>query len=130
MFVSNPFSDLIARINNAQMARLEMSSVLFSSLNMSVLNILKDEGFISDYERDQDKPHLIKVLLKYNAGSPTIKEFRRISKPGRRIYSKFNDIPVLYNGLGVVILSTSKGVLPDYEAKKLGLGGEILCSVF
>jgi len=130
MFVNDVLSDMVARINNAQRASLAEAKVINSKLSKNVLNILKDEGFIEEYAEDQDNKEQVIVSLKYDLGKPIISEFKRVSKPGRRVYSKISDLPRYYNGLGVAILSTPQGVIPDYKARDLNVGGEILCIVF
>ena len=131
MFVNDVLSDMIARINNAQMASLGVAELINSKLCKNVLNIMKDEGFIEDFaENEDDDKRKLNVILKYNLGKGIISNFLRVSKPGRRVYSKIADLPKYYNGLGIAILSTPKGVIPDYKARELNVGGEILCVIF
>ena len=133
MSMSDTLSDMVARINNGQTAKLNCVKVIYSKLNLAVLDILKNEGFINDYavKKNLDTSFSeIFVNLKYDLSSPVIKEFKRVSKPGRRVYCKSAKIPRYYNGLGISILSTSKGVLCNDEATHQNLGGEILCTVF
>jgi small subunit ribosomal protein S8 len=130
MFVNDILSDMIARINNAQRASLSEAQLINSKLSRNVLKILKDEGFIEDYKEQEDNNHKLTVTLKYNTGKSIISDFTRISKPGRRVYSKIADLPRYYNGLGTAILSTPKGVIPDYKAREFNVGGEVLCVIF
>ena len=127
MFVNDVLSDMVARINNAQQSKLSKTQVIKSKLNAGVLEVLKKEGFITSYEEEEI---FLKVNLKYDMGKPIISIFKRVSKPGRRVYSKISNLPKFYNGLGISILSTPKGVMTDHEAKQLNVGGEVLCTVF
>ena len=130
MAVNDVLSDMIARINNAQAAKLATSKVINSKMSKNVLNLLQEEGFIAEYkEIEGDKNHLT-ISLKYDMGKPIINEFKRISKPGRRVYSSVIDLPRFFNGLGVVVLSTSKGILADHQAREQNIGGELLCAIF
>ena len=130
MFVNDVLSDMIARINNAQNASLAEAKVINSKLSKNVLNILKNEGFIEAFSEDKENKNQLIITLKYDLGKPIINVLKRISKPGRRVYSKIGDLPKYFNGLGIGIISTPKGVIADYEARKLNVGGEILCVVF
>ena len=132
MTMSDPLGDMLTRIRNAQNARKNTVVIPFSKFHMAVCNVLKDEGFIREFKDEdlENNKKQIVVGLKYDHGNPIIQEIDRISKPGRRIYSKADSIPRTYNGLGVTILSTSRGVMPDYIARKSNLGGEVLCRVF
>jgi len=130
MFVNDVLSDMIARINNAQNASLAEAKVINSKLSKNVLNILKNEGFIEGFSEDKENKNQLIITLKYDLGKPIINVLKRISKPGRRVYSKIGDLPKYFNGLGIGIISTPKGVIADYEARKLNVGGEILCVVF
>ena len=131
MSLTDPLGDMITRIRNAQMrlhSKLEMPA---SSFKGKILEVLKKEGFILNYslnEEENKKKFLIN--LKYKFGSPVINNIQRISKPGRRIYASAESIPRIHNGLGIAIVSTSKGVMTDSEAKKQKVGGEIICKVF
>lgn len=132
MTMSDPLGDMLTRIRNAQGARKNRVVVPFSKFHLAVCNVLKDEGFIREFgeeELDNNKKQIV-IGLKYEHGEPIIREIDRVSKPGRRIYSKSAEIPQTYNGLGVTIVSTSQGVMADYIAKKSNLGGEVLCRVF
>ena len=127
MFVNDILSDMIARINNAQQAKLVSAKVVNSKLSVNLLNVLEKEGFIAGYQQDGN---FINVGLKYETGKSIISVFKRVSKPGCRVYSKISKLSKFFNGLGMSILSTPKGVMPDYEAKKLNVGGEVLCVIF
>jgi len=127
MFVNDVLSDMVARINNAQQTKLLHTKVIKSKLNANVLNVLKEEGFISSYEEEEN---FLKVTLKYDLGKPIISVFKRVSKQGCRVYARISKLPKFYNGLGISILSTPKGVVTDHKAKNLNVGGEVLCTVF
>ncbi|RPG96518.1 MAG: 30S ribosomal protein S8 [Candidatus Pelagibacter sp. TMED165] len=128
----DPIGDMFSRIRNGQMRSLNSILVPASKFRSQILEILKSEGYIGSYfiADDKNNKKSLKVNLKYYEGSPVIKEIKRISKPGRRVYSRANSIPKIQNGLGLAILSTSKGVMSDSEARKNNLGGEIICRVF
>ena len=131
MTLVDPIGDMLTRLRNGQMRSLNKINIPFSNFRQKILEVLKKEGYIIDFKIDGDKN--IKTLLvdlKYYEGEPVIKEIKRVSKPGRRVYSKADSIPKVLNGLGVAILSTSKGVMPDSEALKNNLGGEIICRIF
>ena len=132
MVINDPIGDLISRIRNAQMRSLNSIDIPSSNFRKNILKILKDEGYIKDYfiEKTENNKVTLKITLKYYEGDPVIKEIKRISKPGRRVYSRANSIPRVMNGLGLAILSTPKGVMSDTEARKNNLGGEIICRVF
>jgi small subunit ribosomal protein S8 len=129
---SDTISDFLTRIRNAQQAGHRRVDVPASKLKRAMAKILVDKGYISRFIDIEDgKQGILRMFLKYDAyGQPVIKEMKRISKPGLRKYSGSEEIPKSYNGLGIVILSTSRGVMTDKEAKKLNVGGEILCSVY
>ena len=124
-------ADLITRIRNGQNARLEDVNVLHSKFNIAVLNVLKEEGYIADYGlTGDDKKKEIVVVLKYSGEQPVIKNIQKVSKPGRRVYTPIKSLESYYNGLGIMILSTPKGVIADHKARELNVGGEVLCKVF
>ncbi len=125
-------SDMLTRIRNASSVKKESVEVLHSKQNMHILAILKDEGYIEDYlEKDLRKGvKSILVKLKYYNFESSIKEIKRISKSSRRVYSSISDIPVILNGLGILILSTSQGMMSDSMARSKNIGGEIICSVY
>ena len=127
----DPVSDLITRIRNAQMAGLDIMETPASKMRESVLKVMLEEGYIKGYTVVQKNGlNYLNVELKYYDGAPVISHIKRISKPGRRVYCKVDRIAQVCNGLGISILSTNRGVMSDIEAKKLGIGGELLCSVF
>ena len=132
MTIVDPIGDMFTRIRNGQMRLLNTIDVPASKFRSKILEILKNEGFINNFrlEKKEDKKNILIIDLKYFEGSPVIKEIKRISKPGRRVYSRAVSIPKVQNGLGVAILSTSKGVMSDNDARKNNLGGEIICRVF
>ena len=132
MSFTDPIGDMISRIRNAQMRTSNNVAIPNSKFRAKILEILKQEGYISNYKiiSDASKKNILHVDLKYNNGMPVIREIKRISKPGRRVYSRATSIPRVHNGLGLAILSTSKGVMSDSEAIKNNLGGEIICRVF
>ena len=132
MTLTDPIGDMFSRIRNGQMRSLDSVDIPSSNFRINILEILKSEGFIKDYyiEKSENNKINIKINLKYYEGNPVIKEIKRISKPGRRVYSRATSIPKVMNGLGLAILSTPKGVMSDTEARKNNLGGEIICRVF
>ena len=132
MTLTDPIGDMFSRIRNGQMRSLISVNIPSSNFRRNILEILKNEGFIKDYyiEKSENNKINLKVNLKYYEGMPVIKEIKRISKPGRRVYSRATSIPKVMNGLGLAILSTPKGVMSDVEARKNNVGGEIICRVF
>ena len=132
MAFNDSLSDMLARIKNAHLARKSFTSCLKSKLNMNVLAVLKDEGYIRDYKDIEIREGInsIKIDLKYHNGTPVIKKINRVSKPGIRVYSKISELSKPYGGLGIAILSTPKGVMSDQNAIKDNVGGEVLCEVF
>ncbi len=132
MTLTDPIGDMFSRIRNGQMRSLNSINIPSSNFRQSILKILKDEGYIKDFyiEKSEHNKIILKINLKYFEGTPVIKEIKRISKPGRRVYSRANSIPKVMNGLGLAILSTPKGVMSDIEARKNNVGGEIICRVF
>ena len=132
MTLVDPIGDMLTRIRNGQMRSLNKIKIPFSNFRLKILEVLKKEGYIIDFNIDNGKEKIkfLSVDLKYYEGQPVIKEIKRVSKPGRRVYSKATSIPKVLNGLGLAILSTSKGVMSDTDAIKNNLGGEIICKVF
>ena len=132
MTLTDPIGDMFSRIRNGQMRSLNTIDMPSSNFRRNILEILKKEGYIKDYyiEKLENNKINLKINLKYYEGDPVIKEIKRISKPGRRVYSRSTSIPRVMNGLGLAIVSTSKGVMSDTEARKNNLGGEIICRVF
>jgi small subunit ribosomal protein S8 len=132
MSINDPLGDMLARIRNAQMRNTVKVTTPASRLREHVLDVLVEEGFIRGYARvDYDGGRSeFDIELKYFDGEPVIKDIKRVSTPGRRVYSSVRDLPTVANGLGVAILSTPKGVMSDARARTENVGGEILCSVF
>ncbi|HEV2161598.1 MAG TPA: 30S ribosomal protein S8 [Stellaceae bacterium] len=130
--MTDPLGDLLTRIRNAQQARKATVQSPASKIRANVLEVLQREGYIRGYSREEVRPGVaeLTIELKYVDGEPVIREITRISKPGRRVYSRISDLPRVYNGLGISILSTPKGVMSDNEARAANLGGEVLCRVF
>lgn len=132
MAVNDPLGDMLTRIRNAQLRRRPKVSTPASNIRARVLDVLAEEGYIRGYTRIEQKgshPEF-EIELKYFNGQPAIKEIRRVSTPGRRVYSPVRDLKSVANGLGVSILSTPKGVMSDSRAKEENVGGEIICNVF
>ncbi len=129
--MTDPISDLLARIRNAILARQDRTEAPLSKLKVNIAEILKDEGYISDYKVDESGFGKVVLFLKYGRDRQSaIAGLRRKSRPGRRVYVGYRDIPKVHNGLGVAIMSTSKGVMTDRTARETKLGGEILCEVW
>ena len=130
MSMQDTLADMLTRIRNGQMAEKKSVSMPSSKMKISVLEVLKNEGFIESFESDgQAKPELT-VELKYFEGKPVIEEITRISRPGLRQYKASDELPSIRGGLGVSIVSTSKGVMTDRAARSAGIGGEVICTVF
>ena len=131
MSLSDPIGDMIARLKNAQVRNHKKVVLPSSNFKSKIAEILKSEGFIIDYKinLENNKPVLL-INLKYHSGNPVISTIERISKPGRRIFSTAESLPKINNGLGIAIVSTSKGVMTDIDARKQKVGGEIICKVF
>ena len=130
MSMSDPIADMLTRIRNAQMVGHSEVVIPSSRLKASIAQVLKDEGYVDDFAvRDRDGNAELAINLKYYAGRPVIEHLERISKPGLRVYKGRNDIPRVMNGLGIAILSTSRGVMTDRKARDTGVGGEVLCIV-
>ncbi|HTG98518.1 MAG TPA: 30S ribosomal protein S8 [Burkholderiales bacterium] len=130
MSMSDPIADMLVRIRNAQMVGHTEVAMPASKIKASIAQVLKDEGYIEDFAlRDEGPKKQLRIGLKYYAGRPVIERLERVSKPGLRVYRGRDDIPRIMNGLGVAILSTSRGVMTDRKARADGVGGEILCIV-
>ena len=131
MAMTDPLGDMLTRIRNGQRAKKDSVLSPASKLRANVLEVLQREGYIRGYSEDSSGKHpALRIELKYFEGEPAIKHVARVSKPGRRVYSSVNDLPLVRNGLGISILSTSKGVISDAVARNENVGGEILCRVF
>ena len=130
MSMSDPIADMLVRIRNAQMVGHTEVAMPASKLKSAIAQVLKDEGYIEDFAlRDEGVKKQLRIGLKYYAGRPVIERLERVSKPGLRVYRGRDDIPRVMNGLGVAILSTSRGVMTDRKARADGVGGEVLCIV-
>ena len=132
MAMSDPLGDMLTRIRNGQMAQKSSVRSPASKLRRNVLEVLQREGYIRGYTADEvlDGKSEISIELKYHNGEPVIRELTRVSTPGRRVYAGVKELPSVYNGLGIAIVSTPRGVVSDAEARELRVGGEILCTVF
>jgi small subunit ribosomal protein S8 len=132
MNISDPVSDLLARVRNALSARHEKADIPSSRFKVELARILKDEGYIKNFKVMDDRGgSLLRLYLKYDdTGNPVIHGLARSSKPGRRLYAGKNELPEVLGGLGVAIVSTSQGLLPGHDAKKRGVGGEVVCTVW
>ncbi|MDR3134670.1 MAG: 30S ribosomal protein S8 [Deltaproteobacteria bacterium] len=132
MTMTDPIADLLTRIRNALTARHDRVEVPASRLKVAIVRILKDEGFIKNFKVSRDnKQGQIKIFLKYTErNSPVINGLKRVSKPGRRVYQKSQDIKPVLSGLGILVVSTSRGVMTDKEARRNNLGGESLCQIW
>ena len=130
--ITDPIADMLTRLRNAAMAGHESVLIPASKMNMSIIHILRQEGFIQAYEMVGTKNRrAVKVTLKYEVGKePLIRGLKRVSKPGLRVYIGRDEIPRVYGGLGVAIISTSKGVMAGYKARRQGLGGELICYIW
>ena len=130
MTMQDPLSDMITRIRNANLREKVSVAMPSSKVKVSVAKVLKDEGYILNYKVTEDRKPVLEIDLKYYDGKPVIEEITRSSKPSLRVYSSSKDLPKVKSGLGVAIVSTSKGVMSDRSARSNGVGGEILCTVF
>jgi len=132
MSVNDPISDMLTRIRNAGMARKPVTTMPSTKVLVAIAKILKDEGYIADFEVVEKRPQdVLNITLRYGADKRhSIREIRRVSKPGLRVYAGKDAIPRVKSGLGIAIVSTPQGVLTGYEARRRGIGGEVLCTVF
>ena len=132
MTLSDPIGDMFTRIRNGQMRLLNTINVPASNFRSKILEVLKSEGYISNFfiDKKENNKSILRVDLKYYEGAPVIKEIKRISKPGRRIYARATSMPRIQNGLGLAIISTSKGIMSDNDARTNNIGGEVICRVF
>ena len=130
MSMSDPIADMLTRIRNAQATEKVSVAIPASKVKLAIAKVLKDEGYIEDFaQRSMDGKNVLEIGLKYYAGKPVIEKIERVSRPGLRIYKGRDDIPRVLNGLGVAIVSTSRGVMTDRRARETGVGGEVLCIV-
>ena len=131
MSLSDPIGDMIARVKNAQARNHKKVELPSSNFKTKIADILKNEGFIKNFKVISENNKSVLILdLKYHSGNPVINAFERVSKPGRRIFSRADSLPKINNGLGIAIISTPKGVMTDIDARKQKIGGEIICKVF
>jgi small subunit ribosomal protein S8 len=130
MSMSDPIADMLTRIRNAQLSEKPAATMASSRVKVAIATVLKDEGYIEDFSvRDVEGKRQLEIGLKYYAGRPVIEKIERISRPGLRVYRASKAVPKVMNGLGIAIVSTSKGVMTDRKARGLGIGGEVLCVV-
>ncbi len=130
MSMSDPIADMLTRVRNAQLAKKEVVNIPNSRIKRAIANVLKDEGYIEDYFiRSNGSKSTLEINLKYYSGVAVIENIKRISKPGLRVYKSSQNLPEVMNGLGVAIMTTSKGVMTGKKARAMGIGGEILCIV-
>jgi small subunit ribosomal protein S8 len=130
MSMTDPIADMLTRIRNAQRAEKQTVAMPASKVKAAIAQVLKDEGYVDDFAvREQEGRRTLEISLKYYAGKPVIEKIERVSRPGLRIYKPKDDLPKVMNGLGVAIVSTSRGVMTDRKARGLGVGGEVLCVV-
>ena len=132
MSMSDTLGDMLTRIRNGQTTNKKVVDAPASRFRKNVLEVLKREGFIRNFEEKEMRPgiHFFEIELKYYNGKPVISEIKRISKPGRRVYSSIKNLQKTYNGLGISILSTPRGVMSDNEAREANVGGEVLCTIY
>jgi len=130
MSIQDPIADLLSSISNAQTRFKKDLTVPCSTKKVAIAKVLQEEGYIDSYKVSEDTKPSLTILLKYYEGKPVIKEFKRISRPGLREYRASDNIPSVKGGLGTIILSTSQGLMTDKKAREIGIGGEIICSVF
>ena len=130
MSMTDPIADMLTRIRNAQMVEQTVVAMPSSKVKLAIAKVLKDEGYIEGFKvSDEEAKPVLEIALRYYAGRPVIEKIERVSKPGLRIYKSTRDIPEVMNGLGIAIVSTSKGVMTDRKARASGVGGEVLCIV-
>ncbi|PMP66667.1 MAG: 30S ribosomal protein S8 [Thermodesulfobacterium geofontis] len=130
--MTDPIADMLIRIKNALMARHKSVIVPASKIKLEIVRILKEEGYIEDYKYIKEEPQpKIEIILKYDENKrPVIAGVKRISKPGRRIYKGYRDLPKVLDGFGIAIISTSQGIMTDHEARKRKIGGEVICEIW
>ena len=128
--MTDPIADMLTRIRNAYMVRKATVEVPYSKFKMALLSILKEEGYIKDVAATDSTPKVLTVSLVYAGKEPKVQSIKRESKPGHRMYKKAGELPKILNGYGIAIISTSKGLMTDKKARKEGLGGEVVCSVY
>ena len=129
MSMTDPIADMLTRIRNAQLIERATVTMPSSKVKIAIAKVLKDEGYIEGYKVGSETRPMLEIALKYYAGRPVIEKIERVSKPGLRIYKSKDDIPRVMNGLGIAIVSTSRGVMTDRKARATGVGGEVICIV-
>lgn len=130
MKMQDPIADMLTQVRNAQAVRKETVSFMASKLKIAIVKVLKDEGFISDYSVEENgNKKTLNLVLKYYNDRPVIEHISRVSRPSLRVYKNKKELPNVMSGMGIAIMSTSKGLMTDHEARKLGIGGEVLCYV-
>ena len=129
MSMTDPIADMLTRIRNAQMTEKATCQMPSSKVKVAIARVLKDEGYIEGFKVNGEEKPVLEIALKYYAGRPVIEKIERVSRPGLRIYRASRDIPAVMNGLGIAIVSTSRGVMTDRKARASGVGGEVLCIV-
>jgi len=129
MSMTDPISDMLTRIRNAQMTERAVVAMPSSKVKIAIAKVLKDEGYIDGFKVSEEAKPQLEIALRYYAGRPVIEKIERVSRPGLRIYKSKSDIPPVMNGLGIAIVSTSRGVMTDRKARAAGVGGEVLCIV-
>jgi len=128
--MTDPIADLLTRIRNAQTAEKVSVSIGASKIKSAIVKVLKEEGYIEDYSSEEvDGKPMINIKIKYHRGQPAIAELRRVSRPGLRVHKSSKELPSVDGGLGIAIISTSRGVMTDRAARKAGVGGEVMCTV-
>lgn len=131
MGMTDPIADMLTRIRNATSVRQEYVDMPSSKLKINLAKLMKDEGYILNYRLIKDKGHeLLRIMLKYSGKNSLIIGLKRISRPGRRVYCGYNELPVIHGGLGIAIVSTSKGILTDAQARNEKIGGELVCAIW
>ena len=130
MVMTDPIADMLTRIRNANQMRNEVVEMPSSKIKVEIAKILKDEGYIADFSVSEDAKKVLSVTLKYSGTERVISGIKRISKPGLRVYAQAGDLPKVLNGLGIAIISTSKGIMTDKEARKENIGGEVLAYIW
>ena len=130
MSIQDPIADLLSSISNAQTRFKKDLTIPCSTKKVAIAKVLQEEGYVQSYKISEDAKPQLTILLKYFEGRPVIKEFKRISRPGLREYRTSKDIPSVKGGLGTIIVSTSQGLMTDKRAREIGIGGELICSIF
>lgn len=127
---TDPIADMLTRIRNAAMAKKPAALVPYSKVKFKIAQVLKDEGFLTSVEKIEDRFGSIKIELAYSGRRPTLQHLQRVSKPGRRVYAKKDTLPFVLNDYGIAVVSTPKGIMTNKQARKAGLGGEVICEAY